>query len=244
MSKQGKFDQALKVVDNLIRERDHWTARELKASVLNDAGKYDAAAAAYEDVLTRLKGDRILNDREREFYTFRTRYRLSNIYVDLKQIDRATEHLEALLTKPDNPALERWWVGVHNDLGYIWADHDMRLEEAEKLIRKALEMDRAHRNLEQEKSENGAYLDSLGWVLFKQKKYKEAKEILLKAIEDKKAQHIEIYDHLGDVNMALGDREAAIAAWRKGLEVFRADEGRREVERKTQVERKIEKNSK
>ena len=49
-----------------------------------------------------------------------------------------------------------------------------------------------------EDKDNGAYLDSLGWVLFRQQRFKEAKEALLKAVEDKSAQHIEIYDHLGD----------------------------------------------
>jgi len=42
-------------------------------------------------------------------------------------------------------------------------------------------------------------------VLHKQKKSEEAKDWLLKAIEDKSAQHIEIFDHLGDVHMAWGN---------------------------------------
>jgi tetratricopeptide (TPR) repeat protein len=238
MAKQGKFDQALKLVDDLVRQKDHWMERQLKGWVLNEAGKFEAAAAAYEDVLDRIAKDKRLKAEEREFYSTRYRYLLSHIYVDLKQLDKATEQLQELLNKkPDDP-------GLNNDLGYIWADHDMRLDEAEKLIRKALELDKKRRagDPDLEKQENGAYLDSLGWVLFKQKKFKEAKEVLLKALEDKSAQHIEIYDHLGDVNIALGDREAALTAWRKGLEVV--GEGRREAERKTMVERKIEKHSK
>ena len=87
--------------------------------------------------------------------------------------------------------------------------------------------------------DNGAYLDSLGWVLFKKKQHKEAKEVLLKAVEDKNAQHIEIYDHLGDVYLALGEREAAIKAYQRGLEC--AGESRREQERKADVEKKLEK---
>ena len=76
-------------------------------------------------------------------------------------------------------------------------------------------------------------------MLYKQGKVKEAKEWLLKAIEDKASQHIEIYDHLGDVHLALGERDLAIQAWKRGLEV--ASPSRRDQERKADVEKKIEK---
>jgi len=238
ITKQGDFDKALKLVDSLIKASDHWIERQLKGWVLREYGKYAEAAAIYEDVIERVAKDKTLSKEERESYLERYRYILSGVYVDLKQIDRATELLQALLAvKPDDP-------GYNNDLGYIWADHDMRLDEAEKLIRKALDIDRKRRqnnpNLAPEDNhDNGAYLDSLGWVLFKQKKLKDAKEVLLKAVEDKSSQHIEIYDHLGDVCLALGEKEAAIAAWKKGLEVV--GEGRRELERKISVEKKLAK---
>jgi tetratricopeptide (TPR) repeat protein len=242
VAKQGKYDQALKLIDNLIRDKDHWQNRQLKAIVLAEAGKYGDAAKTYIDVIERIGKDKDLEGEERDFYLYRNRTLLSNVYVELKQIDKAAELMESLLQKrPDDP-------GIHNDLGYILADHDMKLDYAETLIRKALDLDRKRRqqlkkeNPQIDDRDNGAYLDSLGWVLFKQKKYKEAKEVLLKAVEDKKTQHIEIYDHLGDVCLVLGEREAALSAWREGLK--HAGEGRREAERKVQVEKKIEKHSK
>ena len=61
---------------------------------------------------------------------------------------------------------------------------------------------------------------------------------LLKAVKDKESQHIEIYDHLGDVLMALGERTAALDAWRKAISV--AGEGRREQDRKALVEKKLQ----
>jgi predicted negative regulator of RcsB-dependent stress response len=88
--------------------------------------------------------------------------------------------------------------------------------------------------------DKGAYLDSLGWVLFKQRKFEDAKKYLLEALKDKNAQHIEIFDHLGDTYMALGLREEAVSAWRQGLTV--AGEERREQERKRIVEKKLDKN--
>jgi len=238
VAKQGKFKEALKMVDKLIVEHNHWLERALKGWVQREAGQYADAAKTYEDALTRVRKDKNLEPEDRDFYRDNYSYILSNLYLEEDQLDKATEHLQALLARhPDDP-------GYNNDLGYIWADHNVKLPEAEKLIVKALEMDRQRRKslpdiTPEENHDNGAYLDSLGWVYFKQKKYKEAKEMLQKAVEDKKSQHIEIYDHLGDVLLTLGEREAAVEAWRKGLEL--AGDTRRERQRKAAVEKKLQK---
>ncbi len=239
VTKQGKFEQALTLVDSLIKAKDHWLERQLKGWVLREAGKFAEAAKVYEDVIERVTKDKDLDPEEKDAYVERYRYTLSNVYIDMKRIDKASEHLEQLLAKkPNDP-------GYNNDLGYIWAAHDMKPDEAKKLIRKALDLDRKRRKANPKLNpegdiDNGAYLDSLGWVLFKQKKLEEAKKVLLDAIKDKSSQHIEIYDHLAEVHLALGEKEAALAAWRKGLEVV--GESRRDQEIKSNVEKKIEKN--
>jgi len=235
-AKQGKHDQAIKLVDGLIKKKNDWIDHHLKGWVLKEAGKLDDAAGVYENIIKQVGNDPRLEDDEKDLYIDRFRYEVSNVYVDLKKIDRASEHLEYLLKKRPNDPM------YYNDLGYIWADNDMKLDEAEKLIRKALELDRVRRkntkNYDPKTDhDSGAYLDSLGWVLFKQKKHTEAKEQLLKAIEDKNAQHLEIFDHLGDVHLALGERDAAIKAWQKGLEL--ATESRRDQERRAIVEKKL-----
>lgn len=236
VAKQGKYDQAIRLVDNLLKGKDDWIDLSLKGWVMRDAGKLEDAAGVYEDVLKRIAKDQRLEPEEKDEYGEQYRYDLSGIYIDLKKIDQATTHLEYLIKRrPEYP-------GFYNDLGYILADHDMKLDEAEKMIRKAIDLDREARKKSPKfdpktDHDKGAYLDSLGWVLFKKKNYKEAKEWLLKAVEDKSAQHIEIYDHLGDVYMALGEREAAIKSWEKGLEVV--TETRRDQERKVDVEKKL-----
>jgi tetratricopeptide (TPR) repeat protein len=233
VAKQGDFDKALKLVDNLIKAQDGWEERELKGFVLREAGQYAEAAKAYEGVLDKIRTDKELDRKRKGDLEDQSRYILSTIYVDAKQVDKAADQLQILVKKhPDEP-------GYQNDLGYIWADHDLKLEEAEKLIRRALDLDRERRKKHPkvDRGENGAYLDSLGWVLFKQKKLKEAKEFLQKALEDKDSQHIEIFDHLGDVLMALGERDGAISAWQQGLKV--AGSSPREMRRRERVERKI-----
>jgi tetratricopeptide (TPR) repeat protein len=237
LTKQGKFEQALKLADKLIKNEVDWAGQYLKGWVLREAGQYEKAAITYQDVLNRVERDTDLDTEKRDAMTEQLRVELSNIFVDLKQIDRAAEQLEFLLKrKPEEP-------GFYNDLGYILADHDMRLDEAEKLIRKALELDLAKRKKSPKfdpktDHDNGAYLDSLGWVLYKKKQLADARKYLELAVEDKAAQHIEIYDHLGDVCLALGDREAAIRAWEKGLE--HVTESRRDQDRRVEVAKKLE----
>lgn len=241
VAKQGKFDQAIKLVDNLIKLQDHWMERQLKGWVYREAGKFDEAAKVYEDVLERVQKDRELDAEEKDHYIERYQYLLSSIYVDNKQVDKAVGALQKLLDKkPDDP-------GYNNDLGYIMADNDLKLDEAEKLIRKALDLDRKRRKANpkldpEDNRENGAYLDSLGWVLFKQKRLKEAKGVMLDAVKDKNSQHLEIYDHLADILLALGEREAAIDMWKKGLEFV--TDSRRDQERKAAVEKKLQMHSK
>jgi tetratricopeptide (TPR) repeat protein len=242
LSRQKKFDEALKLVNNLVEaeeEEKGWWALQLKGRVLLLAEKPDESAKTIETVVERIKGDKTLKKELKDRYLERNLYFLSSVYIDLKKVEKATDQLKALLAmKPDDPT-------YNNDLGYIMADHDMNLDEAEKLIRKAIEGERKQRKTDPElkpedDKDNPAYLDSLGWVLYKQKKYKEAKKWLEKAVEDKEGQHIEIFDHLGDVLKAMGEKDAALTAWKKGLEV--AGEGKREQERKTVVEKKIKEN--
>jgi tetratricopeptide (TPR) repeat protein len=240
LARQGKYDDALKRVDELVKiEEDDkgWWALQLKAWVLREAEKLSDAAKTYELVLDRLNGDKTLKEEQKAKYIERNRYVLSGVYVDLNKIDKATEQLQTLLkAKPDDPT-------YNNDLGYIWADHDMNLDEAEKMIRKALEEDKKKRkaspeyNADEDK-DNAAYLDSLGWVLYKKKDYKEAKKYLLEATKDKdEGQHVDIYDHLGDVLKALGEKEQAIAAYKKGIEI--AGPSKREQQRKETIEKKL-----
>ena len=237
MTKQGKYDQALKMVDAILKKNNDFINQYLKGWVLHEAGQLADSANVYEDVIKQVAKERGLEQDEKDSFIEKFRYEVSNIYVELKKIDLATAHLQYLVKKrPSNP-------GYQNDLGFIWADNDMNLKEAESLIRKAIELDREQRKKRKSfdpktDQDSGMYLDSLGWVLFKQKKNTEAKEWLLKAVADKNSQHLEIFDHLGDVLLVLGEREAAIRAFESGLKVV--TENRRDLERKASVEKKLE----
>jgi tetratricopeptide (TPR) repeat protein len=122
----------------------------------------------------------------------------------------------------------------------------MKLEESEKLIKEALDLDKKAQEKAKEEGKldeikpNAAYLDSLGWVLFKQKKYKEALDYLKKAsLDEEEGGHLEIWDHLADCYMALGQKKEAIAAWEKALKM--EDLSKRDGERRRKVSEKLKK---
>ncbi len=238
IARQGAHDKALKLVDELIKaDNRNWLSLALKAQVLRAAEKLEDAAKLYLDVIDRVTKDERVPKQERDSYVDDYRYALSGIYADLNQIDKASEQLKALLARePNNPT-------YNNDLGYIWADRGMHLAEAEKMIRKAIEEERKLRRKvtpplrADEDHDNAAYLDSLGWVLFKQGKLKEAKAYLVQATKDKDGQSIEIYDHLAEVFLALGEKSEAVTTWKKGLESTTSS--KRDQKRRAEVEKKL-----
>jgi len=239
MAGQKKYDDALKLTDKLVEaDEGGWYFLKLKANILREAGKLDESVAAFEDTIERL-GKSKLEDAERDKYIDLCRYTLSGVFTDMEKIDKAAEQLQKLLkTHPDSSTF-------NNDLGYIWADHDMKLDESEQLIRKALEQDKAERKKlkdrglldDDEDKDNAAYLDSLGWVLYKKKNYAEAKKYLVEATKTDEGKHVEIFDHLGDVHKALGEKAEAVSVWKKALEL--EDVSKRDEARKESIKKKL-----
>jgi tetratricopeptide (TPR) repeat protein len=235
---KGSVDEALKMTEDLIeKDKGGWYFVRLKGEVLRSADRNADAADSYLETVERLKKNTKLEPEIRDRFLKQMKYTLSGVYVDLKQIDKAAEQLESLLKDdPDNPTFL-------NDLGFIWADHDMKFDESEKLIRKAIDKDREQRKKiedlpKDEDVDSAAYLDSLGWVLFKKKDYKEAKKYLIEATKLPEGKHIEIYDHLADTHMALGEKADAIKVWKDALTLDK-ELSKREQERKKSIEKKL-----
>jgi tetratricopeptide (TPR) repeat protein len=94
---------------------------------------------------------------------------------------------------------------TYNYLGYMWADHNMHLDEAADMIKRAV----------QAEPNNGAYLDSLGWVEFRQGKYDQALNDLTRATQNLTKDDPVVFEHIGDVNLKLNRVAQAIEAWQK-----------------------------
>jgi tetratricopeptide (TPR) repeat protein len=94
-----------------------------------------------------------------------------------------------------------------NYLGYMWADHNMNLDEAETMIRRALESE----------PNNASYLDSLGWVEFRKGQFDQALEYLLRAAKAAEREDPVVFEHIGDAYLKLNRTREALEAWQKAL---------------------------
>lgn len=98
-----------------------------------------------------------------------------------------------------------------NTLGYFYAQTNQKLDEARRMIQKALELEPQAPHI----------IDSLGWVLYRQGRYDEAVIQLEKAAREMgdRPETAEVYDHLGDVYDKLGRAENAREAWTKAIDL-------------------------
>jgi tetratricopeptide (TPR) repeat protein len=94
-----------------------------------------------------------------------------------------------------------------NYLGYMFADHNMNLDEAETMIRRAL----------QSEPNNASYLDSLGWVEFRKGQFDQALDDLLRAAKTAERQDPVVFEHIGDTYLKLNRTREALEAWQKAL---------------------------
>ena len=94
-----------------------------------------------------------------------------------------------------------------NYLGYMWADHNMNLDEAELMIRRALESE----------PNNASYLDSLGWVEFRKGNFDQALNDLLRAAKTAEREDPVVFEHIGDTYLKLNRSREALEAWQKAL---------------------------
>jgi tetratricopeptide (TPR) repeat protein len=113
-----------------------------------------------------------------------------------KQWDKAEADMKkALALKPEQPH-------VLNYLGYSWIDRGMNLDEAMKMIKRAVD----------QRPDDGYIVDSLGWAYYRIGNYQEAVKHLERAI-DLKPEDPTINDHLGDAYWRVGRTLEARFQW-------------------------------
>ena len=97
---------------------------------------------------------------------------------------------------------------VINYLAYSWIEQGVKIEQSLKMLEKA-------NNL---KSKDPYIIDSLGWALFKLKKYKDAKKYLQTAVQLMPADPV-VNDHYGDVLWKNGNKIQARYYWKFVLDL-------------------------
>jgi len=196
LGENGQTDDAVKI----LRAQLHGDAGD-RETYLNIAQVYERGRR-YKEAEDAARAAEVLpgQARENEMVWFL----LGAIYERQKFFDKAEEQFKKVLAvNPKN-------APVLNYYGYMLGDLGIRLDEAEALVQQALKEDPF----------NGAYLDSLGWIYFKENKFGASESTLRKALE-RERHDATIHSHLGDLYAKTGRGDLAAAEWEKSLVEWR-----------------------
>jgi tetratricopeptide (TPR) repeat protein len=185
----GKTDEAVRRLTEIVATRPHDVeALSALAELQRSTKKYVEAAATYDQAIAAIG---IPQRNNWTLFYFR-----GICYERSQQWPKAeVDFKKALELYPDQPM-------VLNYLGYSWVDQGLNLEEAFKMLRRAVEL----------QPNDGYIVDSLGWAHFKLGQYSEAAETLEKAINLKPSDP-GINDHLGDAYWRVNRRIEAHFQW-------------------------------
>jgi tetratricopeptide (TPR) repeat protein len=191
LAEMGKTDAAVADVKKLLDGKDD-RGIELALSELYVKGrKFDDAAKALD------AAEKMSDSQEDKIDVW---FKRGAMFERMKNVAAAeTEFRKVLAVMPDNPA-------TLNYLGYMLTDRNLRLPEALAMIQKALDRD----------PNNGAYLDSLGWVYFRLNRIPEAEDAMRRAVE-LTPHDPTMRDHYAEVLFKATKVREAIAQWEASL---------------------------
>ena len=186
---EGKSDEAMRRMTEIVAARPNDVdALSALAGLQRAAKKYPEAAATYDKAIAAVGVP------QKENWTLF--YFRGICYERDKQWPKAeADFRKALELYPDQPL-------VLNYLGYSWVDQGTNLEEAFRMLRRAVEL----------QPNDGYIVDSLGWAHYKLGQYIEAAETLERAIALKPADPV-LNDHLGDAYWRVNRRTEAHFQW-------------------------------
>jgi tetratricopeptide (TPR) repeat protein len=160
--------------------------------VLLNAKQYRDAIAAYSEAIALVP-----NPGKNDWTLFFDR---GAAYQALHELNKSEADMKiALKLNPEQPS-------VLNFLGFSWADENRNLPEARRMIQRALDL----------RPNDGAIVDSLGWVVLRQGDVHQAVKLLEKAAELEPVDPT-ITGHLGDAYWEAGRRLEAEDQWRRAL---------------------------
>lgn len=211
LGRLGRLEEALRLLDGLLTGlSEDLDVLSTKALVLSEAERYAEAEAVLQEALRRDPRNNGLL------------IQLSLIQERLGRFAEAEATLRQVLERDADNAT------ALNNLGYYLAERGERLQEALELIRRAV-------NIE---PNNGAFLDSLGWVYFQLGNLEEAERYLEQAVLYQ-PRDATIHEHLGDLYHRQGKLDRALQAYERALQLATESRERERIERKLQQLRQV-----
>ena len=119
-------------------------------------------------------------------------------------------------------------LGCLNNYAYFLSEDGSRLDDAEQM---------SYRTVQAE-PDNSTFLDTYAWILFKRKKYAEARQYIDMAVDNDSTRSSVIIEHAGDIHAVNGDIEGALKYWREALEA--GSENEKALRRKIKLRKYVE----
>lgn len=127
---------------------------------------------------------------------------LGDCYHELKDNARSDMAYDKALTfNPDN-------AYTLNNYAYYLSIRGEQLEKAAQMSKHSIDT----------QPNTASFEDTYAWILFRQKKYVEAKQWIEKALQHGKDQSATQTEHYGDILFYMGNTDAAVQNWKKAKE--------------------------
>ena len=199
--KEGKKDKAIKLLRDVYKNLDTKDIYEIfdYAEFLKNNEKFKDSIPYYSKIIDNIEKDNPL-------YAEATDGR-GIAFERINEWDKAEKDLLASLKADPEQAY------VINYLAYSWIEKGIKIEKSLKMLEKANRL----------RSNDPYITDSLGWALFKLKRYKEAKEYLQLAVKLMPGDPI-VNDHFGDVLWKNGSKIQARYYWKYVLDLEKTED--------------------
>ncbi|MBO9665675.1 MAG: tetratricopeptide repeat protein [Bdellovibrio sp.] len=187
----GRLDEAIDLVSKGLAERkDQPQVYAMYASLLDEKNDYKSAAKVLAQGLEKFPENAQLR-----FYYGTINDRMGNKDIVVSEMKKVLE-------------LDPNHVQGMNYLAFTWAEMGQNLPDAEKLARRAMELEPT----------DGYVLDTLGWILYKQAKFGESIKFLEAAHKYQGTVSV-IAEHLGDAYYKQSMVEKAKKMYRKAADL-------------------------
>ncbi|WP_413291932.1 tetratricopeptide repeat protein [Bdellovibrio sp. HCB185ZH] len=187
----GRLDEAIELVSKGLKERaDQPQVYAMYASLLDEKNDFKGAAKVLEQGLEKFPENAQLR-----FYFGTINDRMGNKDIVVSEMKKVLE-------------LDPNHVQGMNYLAFTWAEMNQNLEDAEKLARRAMELE----------PQDGYVLDTLGWILYKQNKTVESIKFLEAAHKYQGTVSV-IAEHLGDAYYKQSMVDKAKKMYRKAADL-------------------------
>lgn len=187
---QQQLNEAIVILDEgLIKFPEDYRLNYIKGLSLQGMGKENEAIPFFENAIEANSTDVGILSTLALAYDNQGEYEKSQVTYE-----------KALKIDPQNALLL-------NNYAYNLSERGVNLEKALSMSSVAVEKDPG----------NSSYLDTMGWIYFKLKNYKLAKEYIEKSLSVNRNNAV-VLEHLGDVYNAMKDYSNALKFWKLSLE--------------------------